>query len=149
MPTAPRRSRSVDALLGQSRVLAILALVVLMAGVISDVVAGSFWVRHALLASLVGSVIVVLLSVAVIDEVLERRRRRRWKILAQYVMFELVRNARMTWSGTLDVAGMLPTGTMRTDMLTLGVAAVRDTTALSAALNASANDGDRRAEMHS
>ena len=105
--TAPRRARSVDALLWQPRVLAILALIVLVAGVVSDVVAGDFWVRHALLASIVGSVIVVLLSVAVINEMLERRRRRRWSILAQYVMFELVRNARMIWSGVLELAGLL------------------------------------------
>src|ERR1700730_1578913 len=107
MATAPRRSRSINALLWQRRVLAILALAVLVAGVVSDVVAGSFWVRHALLASLAGSVIVVMLSVAVINEVLERRRRRRWSILAQYVMFELVRNARMIWCGVLDLAGLL------------------------------------------
>jgi hypothetical protein len=93
--TAPRRSRSVHALLLRPRILAILALVVLAGAVISDAVDGSFWIRHALLTSLVGSVIVVMLSVAVINEVLERRRRQRWSILAQYVMFELVRNARM------------------------------------------------------
>jgi hypothetical protein len=133
----------------QYRVAGVAALLALVAGVISDAAAPRFWARHALLASLVASVIVVLLSVAVIDEVLERRRRRRWKVLAQYVMFELVRNARMTWSGILDIAGMLPTGTVRTDMLTLGAAAVKDTTALTAALNALANDGDRRVDLHS
>jgi FG-GAP repeat len=47
--------------------------------VVSDVVIGSFWLRHALLASIVGSVIVVMLSVAVINEVIETRRRRRWR----------------------------------------------------------------------
>ena len=52
-----------------------------------------------MLAGLVASVIVVMLSVAVINEVLERSRRRRWSTLAQYVMFELVRNARMIWLG--------------------------------------------------
>jgi hypothetical protein len=49
-------------------------------GVTSDVTAASFWRRHALLAGLVSSVIVVMLSVAVINAVLERRRRQRWSV---------------------------------------------------------------------
>jgi hypothetical protein len=49
-------------------------------------------------------VIVVMVSVAVINEVLARSRRRRWRILAQYVMLELIRNARMVWLGVLGVA---------------------------------------------
>jgi hypothetical protein len=81
--------------------MAVLALVVLVCGVLSDLLIGGFWVRRALLASIVGSVIVVMLSVAVVNEVVERRRRRRWTVLAQYVMFELVRNARMIWSAVL------------------------------------------------
>src|ERR1700676_752961 len=109
MVTAPRRSRSVEALLWRPLALAILALAVLVGAVVSDVLDGSFWVRHALLASLVGSVVVVMLTVAVVNEILERRRRRRWSVLAQYVMFELVRNARMIWSGILDLAGLLVT----------------------------------------
>ena len=89
--------------------MAILARVALVAGVVADFTSGSFWGRHPLLAGLVASVLVVMLSVAVINEVLERRRRQRWSILAQYVMFELVRNARMIWLGVLEVAGLLPT----------------------------------------
>ena len=104
--TIPGRTRSFDWSLWQTRALAALALLVFVSAVVSDTLDGSFWTRHALLTSLVGSVIVVLLSVAVINEVLERRRRRRWSVLAQYVMFELVRNARMIWSGVLDVAGL-------------------------------------------
>src|SRR5437868_14510229 len=104
--SGPRRARSVDSHLRQTRVAAILALMAFAAGVISDVTAASFWTRHALLASLAASVIVVMLSVAVVNEVVERRKRRRWSILAQYVMFELVRNARLIWSGILDEAGL-------------------------------------------
>jgi hypothetical protein len=58
-------------------------------------VAGDFWVCHRLFASVAGSLIVVLLSVAVIDGVLEPRRRQRWSVAAHYVILELVRNARM------------------------------------------------------
>ncbi len=52
--------------------------------------------------------IVVMLTVAVVNEVLERRSRQRWSILAQYVTFELIRNARMIWSGNLVVVGLFP-----------------------------------------
>jgi hypothetical protein len=130
-------------------VLAILALVVLIAGVISDVVAGSFWVRHALLASLVGSVIVVMLSVAVINEILERRRRRRWSILAQYVMFELIRNARMIWSGVLELAGLLSTEGTPRESVEANRLVVRDTARLTAAVREIVNDEDRSGPLRS
>ena len=67
-----------------------MALVAVAAAVVSDDTSSSFWRRHALLTSLTASVIVVMLSVAVINEILERRARQRWRVLAQYVMFELV-----------------------------------------------------------
>jgi hypothetical protein len=145
----PRRSRSVDALLWQPRVVALLALIVLLAGAGSDVVAGNFWTRHALLASVAGSVIVVLLSVAVINEMLDRRRRRRWSILAQYVMFELVRNARMIWSGVLELAGLLSSEVSQRESLDLGRDVVRDTSRLTAAVRDIVNDKDRFASLRS
>jgi hypothetical protein len=82
-----------------------------------------------------------------IDEVLERRRRLRWRILAQYVMYELVRNARMIWAGVLDVAGLLPTHASQGDALDVGVRLVKDTPELTAALRAIV-DSDRRARVH-
>jgi hypothetical protein len=103
----PRRSQSVDALLRGTRLLAIAALLALAGGIVSDVVGGSFWARHALLAGLAASVITVMLTVAVINEVLDRRGRERWSILAQFVMLELVRNARLIWTGVLAHVGLL------------------------------------------
>src|ERR1700756_1612584 len=94
----PRRSQSVAAYLRRTRVMAVVALVALAGGIVSDASGGGFWVRHALLAGLAASVIVVMLSIAVINEVLDRRRRQRWGTLAQYVMLELVRNARLIWT---------------------------------------------------
>ena len=82
----PRRSQSIDALVRGTRVLAAVAVLALTGAIVSDAVSGDFWARHSLLGGLVASVIVVMLSVAVINEVLERRRRERWSILAQYVM---------------------------------------------------------------
>jgi hypothetical protein len=149
METTPRRSRSIDALLWQPRVIAILALVVLAGAVVSDLSAGSFWVRHALLASLVGSVIVVMLSVAVINEVLDRRRRRRWSILAQYVMFELVRNARMIWCGVLDLAGLLSVEGSPKEAVETSREVVRDTARLTAAVQEIVDDDDRYTTLRS
>src|SRR6266446_4524801 len=59
----PRRSRSVDAYLRRTRVLAVVALLALGGGVVSDTLGGTFWTRHALLAGLAASVIIVMLSV--------------------------------------------------------------------------------------
>jgi hypothetical protein len=149
MTTAPKRTRSVNWHLWQRRALALLALVVLAAGVVSDVVVGSFWLRHALLASVVGSVIVVMLSVAVINEVIETSRRRRWRVLAQYVMFELVQNARMIWSTVLELAGLSAEEGSRRELVDAGRQVVRDTPRLTASVRDIVNADDRFASLRS
>lgn len=143
----PRRSQSIDVLVRGTRVLAAVALLALAGAIVSDVVGGDFWARHALLAGLVASVIVVMLSVAVINEVLERRRRERWSILAQYVMLELVRNARLIWTGVLAQVGLLAAEHARPDLVDANARTVRDTSRLTAALSASIGDEDRRREL--
>ena len=141
----PRRSQSVDALVRSTRVLTVVALVALAVGTVSDAVVGGFWTRHALLASLTASVIVVMLSVAVINEALDRRRRQRWSILAQFVMFELVRNARLVWTGVLAEVGLLPPEDIRPESVDTNRRTVRDTPRLSAAVRAAiADDALRR-----
>jgi hypothetical protein len=146
---APYRAQSVDTYLWQTRVMAMIALIVLVAGVVSDGVEGSFWARHALLTSLAGSVIVVLLSVAVINEVLERRRLRRWSILAQYVLFELIRNARMIWSGVLEHAELLSIGGASRESIETSRHIARDTSRLTAAVRELVEDEDRYASLRS
>jgi hypothetical protein len=131
-----------------NRLFAILALAALVAGVVSDANSGAFWARHTLLASLVASVIVVMLSVAVVNEVLALRGRRRWRILAQYVMFELVRNARMIWLGVLEVAGSAAAEPKDQDSVDSAAALVRDTPALTAAVRAVLSDDERRGRLH-
>jgi hypothetical protein len=147
-PTNPGRTRSLDSSLRQTRALAALVLLILVGAVVSDGLEGGFWTRHALLTSLVGSVIVVLLSVAVINEVLERRRRRRWSVLAQYVMFELVQNARMIWLGVLDVAGLFSSTANQQESIDAGARIVHDTARLTAALRMTMDDAERRARLH-
>jgi hypothetical protein len=144
----PRRSRSIDSYLRQNWLLGILALAALIAGVVSDATSGPFWARHAMLASLVASVIVVLLSVAVINEVLARRGRRRWRILAQYVMFELVRNARMIWLGVLEVTGLFSFTANQQESIDAGASIVSDAPRLTAALRGSIRDAESRNRLH-
>jgi hypothetical protein len=123
-------------------------LAVLIAAVASDLTGGTFWERHALLTGVVSSVVVVMLSVAVINEVLERRRRQRWSVLAQYVMFELVRNARMIWTGVLDIAGLLPAHADEQQLIELGAPVVRDTARLTAAVREVVDDDDGLGRLH-
>ena len=128
--------------------MAILAVLAVVAGVISDFTTGGLWERHPLLAGLVSSVIVVVLSIAVINEVLERRRRQRWSIFAQYVMFELIRNARMIWSGVLESAGLFSPTANHQESIDAGSRLVRDSAGLTAALRGALDDLDGRARLH-
>jgi hypothetical protein len=107
----PRRSDSVDAYRRRTRALAALALLALVGGIVSDELAGSFWARHPLLAGLVASVIVVMLTVALVNEAIQRRSRQRWSVLAQYVMLQLVRETRLVW--TALAAGRAHTSSRR------------------------------------
>jgi hypothetical protein len=144
----PRRSQSVDAALRNTRLLAIAALLALAGGIASDAVGGGFWARHALLASLTASVIIVLLTVAVVNEVLERRRRQRWSILAQFVMLELVRNARLIWTGVLTQVGLLTPEAARPEAVEDNGLTVRDTPRFTAAVCDVIADDDRRRGLH-
>jgi hypothetical protein len=146
--SGPRRARSVGAYLRHIRAVAILVLIAVIASVASDLRGVTFWERHALLTGLVSSVIVVMLSVAVINEVLERRRRQRWSVLAQYVMFELVRNARMIWTGVLDLAGLLPDGEDQQQSIDSGAQIVQDTPRLTAAVRRIVEDDELRGRLH-
>jgi len=140
--------KSVESHLRQTRIVAVLALLAFAGGVVSDITNDSFWARHALLSGLVSSVIVVMLSVAVVNEVLERRRRQRWSILAQYVMFELVQNARMIWLGILDVAGLFSSTANQQESIDAGARIVHDSPRLTAALREIIDDTERCARLH-
>ena len=105
--SGPRRSESVESYLRQTRAGAALALLALAGAIASEQFAEHLWVRHPLLAGLASSAIVVMLSVAVLNEALEIRSRRRWSVLAQYVMLELVRDARMVWTAVVELADLM------------------------------------------
>ena len=144
----PSRSDSVESYLRETRIVALIAVIGLVAGIVSDEVGGHFWERHALVASLVASLVVVMLSVAVVNEALERRGRRRWTVLAQYVMLQLARNARVIWTGVAGLAGVMPTDTRTAAVLAAGSREVRDTSRLTDAVKQLLADPERRRLLH-
>jgi len=82
----PRRS---DSLRSSTRII-VISVLVLSGAVAWDLANDGFWSRHALLTGLVASIIVVAVTAALLNEVLERRQRERWSLLAQYALFDLV-----------------------------------------------------------
>jgi hypothetical protein len=144
----PRRSESVDSYRRETRAIAAVALLALVAGVVSDAFAAHFWGRHPLLTGLASGVIVVMLSIALISEAFERRSRRRWRVLAQHVMIELVGNARLVWTAVMELAGLMPPDAYTTAAIDAGARAVRDTPRLAEAIRELVADGDRRPLLH-
>jgi hypothetical protein len=94
-----------------------------------------FWSHHALLTSLVASFIAVAVTAAVLNEVLERRLRERWSVVAQYALLDLVRTARLVWSGLLELAGLVPNDEVGDEALAADSEAVRDRPRLAAAID--------------
>ena len=83
-----------------------------------------------------------------LNEVLERRQRERWSVLAQYALFEFVRAARLVWSGLLELAGLVPDGELANGALPAGSEEVRDTPHLAAAMHELLASADRREQLH-
>jgi hypothetical protein len=129
-------------------IIAGLSLLVLAGAIAWDLANDGFWARHALFTSLVASSIVVAVTAAVINDVLERRQRERWSVLAQYALFDLVRAARLVWGGLLELAGLAPEDELGDVALAAGSEAVQDTPRLAAAMEQVLTDADRREDVH-
>ena len=142
--SGPQRSESVESYLRQTRAGAALALLALVVAIASEQFSEHLWARHPLLAGLVSSAIIVMLSVAVVNEALEVRGRRRWSVLAQYVMLELIRDARMVWTGMVDLAGLMPADANPAAAIDAAALVVRDTPRLTKAAHGLLADTDRR-----
>ncbi len=142
-----RPDGSVRGYIHQSRISAGVSVLVLAAAVTAGGLANGFWVRNPLLTNLLASLVVVVLSVAVINAVIEHRRRRRWSALAQYVLFELVRTARVTWTTLLELLGPMRNGEENEATLTAGARALRDTPCIVAAVRELLGDPDRRQQL--
>jgi hypothetical protein len=84
-------------------VAALLAIAVLLVFISSDFYAGRFWLDHPVTTAILASLATVLVSVTVIEVVLNRRSERRWRLLAQYALLELAETARRAWGLLLSV----------------------------------------------
>jgi hypothetical protein len=144
----PRRPESAGSYRRETRAVAAVALLALAAGVVSDAFAGQFWGHHALLAGLASSVIVVLVLVALVSEAVDRRSRQRWRVLAQYVMLELVGNARLAWTVMMELAGLMPPDARTSASIDAAALAVRDTPRLAEAIRDLVAADDRRRLLH-
>src|SRR5579859_2946407 len=144
----PRRTSSLRMYARATRIMGGLSVLALSGAVVWDLVNDRFWARHALVTSLVASLIVVAVTAAVLNEVLSRRQRERWSVLAQYSLFDFARTARLVWSGLLELAGLVPEGEIGHGALLAGTEAVRDTPRLAGAMGEVLASPDRRDRLH-
>jgi hypothetical protein len=131
-----------------TRIVGGISVLVLFGAVAWDLVSDGFWLRHTLLTGLAASLIVVAVTAAVLNEVLERRQRERWAVLAQYALFDLIRVARLVWTSLLELTSLVPDGEPADGAFAAGTEAVRDTPRLTAAMNELLADPERREELH-
>jgi hypothetical protein len=126
---------------------AALGLVLVLAAGASDFVVGSFWERHGMLTSLVANLIVVGVTVAVVNQVLEGRDRRRWNLLAQNVLFALIQSARATWTTMLEVLELADVESGSIESLVEGKEIALDAARVSRAAEELMHDEERRARL--
>ena len=131
-----------------TRVIGGLTLLLLSGAIVWDLADDGFWSRHALFTSLVASFVVVAVTAAVLNEVLERRQRQRWSVLAQYALFDLLRTARLVWTGLLELAGLVPGDELEDGALAAGSEVVRDTPRLAAAMDEMLANDHSREQLH-
>jgi hypothetical protein len=131
-----------------TRIIGGVSLLILAAAVAWDFTDDGFWFRHALFTALVSSLIVVAVTAAALNEVLERRQRERWSVLAQFALFDLVRTARLVWTSLLDVTGLVPDAELHEGLLEVSTAAVRDTPRIAVAIDELLAGADSREHLH-
>jgi hypothetical protein len=144
----PRRTDSLREHVRPTRIIGTFSLLVLAGAIAWDLANDRFWARHTLFTGLVASLIVVAVTAAVVNEVLERRQRERWSVLAQYALFDLVRAARLVWTSLLELTGLVPDGELGDGALAAGSEAVHDTSRLTAAMSEMMASEDRREQLH-
>jgi hypothetical protein len=126
---------------------ATVGLTLILAAGVSDFLLGSFWERHGLLTSLVANLLVVAVTVAVINQVVEGRDRRRWSLLAQTVLFALIQSARATWTGMLELLELSDVESGSVQSLIEAKNVALDTERVGLAAEALLGDDERRARL--
>jgi hypothetical protein len=131
-----------------TRIVAGVSILVLAGAIAWDLADDGFWARHTLFTSIVASLIVVAVTAAVVNDVLERRQRERWSVLAQYALFDFVHTARLVWTSLLELTDLVPDGELDGEALEAASEAVHDTQRLTAALHELLANAERREELH-
>jgi hypothetical protein len=80
-----------------TRVGAAVSLATLIAVSVSDFVLTGFWDHNAMATSVIADILVLIVGVAVVNELLAARARREWRLLSDYGLVELGEAARHTW----------------------------------------------------
>src|SRR5262249_5853568 len=144
----PRRSDSLRTYVRSTRIIGGASVLVLSGAVAWDLASDGFWLRHTLLTGLVASLIVVAVTAAVLNEVLEHRQRQRWSVLAQYALLDFVRTALLVWTSLLELACLVPAEELDDGALAAGTEAVLDTPRLAAAIDEMLASAERREQLH-
>jgi hypothetical protein len=147
-PGGPRRTDSLRSHVRATRIAGAVSLLVLSGTIAWDLANDGFWSRHSLFTSVVASAIVVAVTAAVLNEVLERRQRERWSVLAQYALFQFGSMARHVWGSLLELAGLAPESDLGGEALAAGSEAVNDTARLAAAMDHVLTSAERREQLH-
>jgi hypothetical protein len=144
----PRRSESVPTYVRSTRIIGVISVLVLLGALALDLANDGFWARHTLFTGLVASLIVVAVTVALLNEVLERRQRERWSVLAQYALFDLIRTARLVWTSLLELAGLASDEELTDGALATATEAVLDTPRLTSAMDELFASAEGREKLH-
>lgn len=88
-----------------TRLAGALSLLALVLITISDFTFTEFWDENAMATSIVADVLVLVVGVAVVNEFLATRARRRWQLVADYAVVELARSCRRLWVGLAEQIG--------------------------------------------
>lgn len=72
---------------------ALFAVAVSVLVISSDLYARRFWLDHPVTTATLAALVGILVSVTVIEVILDRRSERRWRLLAQYALLELAEAA--------------------------------------------------------
>ena len=89
-----------------TRLAAGLSLAALVVITISDFLLTDFWDRNAMATSIVADVLVLVVGVAVLNEFVAYRSRRRWQLVADYALSELASACRYTWITLAEWIGL-------------------------------------------
>lgn len=89
-----------------TRLAAALSLIALAFISVSDFLLTDFWDRNAMVTSVVADILVLIVGVAVVNEFLEARSRRRWRRVAEYSLTELSSSCRHVWVELAQAIGV-------------------------------------------